>query len=233
VVGNEPRLQGAVTTPCNGVGGLRLGAARPAPRTQRAGPYTPGVTDKAPSGRGGESEKGERSLGPAALHAPWRASYIESIDDESSGTGTGCFLSDYWNTPDADDDNLVVVRTGEGMILLNRYPYASGHLLVALGEGRPRLLDYDAAQRRTLWELVDRAVDLVERTLEPQGINVGLNQGRAAGAGIPSHLHVHVIPRWGGDVNFMATIGQVRIIPASLETMLARFRGALEQDRGA
>jgi len=165
--------------------------------------------------------------GPHPLHAPWRSSYVESIADASSEPSGGCFLSAYWARPEDDDRNLVVMRTDRGMIILNRYPYAGGHLLVALGEGRPRLLDYEPSDRAALWSLVDRAADLVERTLDPQGLNIGINQGRAAGAGVPQHLHVHVVPRWGGDVNFMASVGQVRVIPVSLETMLARYRATL------
>src|SRR5262245_65250801 len=88
--------------------------------------------------------------------------------------------------------------------MLNAYPYANGHLLVALGEARPTLLDYTPEQRAALWRLVETATDLMQRALEPQGINFGINQGRAAGAGVPQHLHAHLVPRWGGDVNFMA-----------------------------
>ncbi len=138
------------------------------------------------------------------------------------------FLHDYWIDAAGDAKNHVIVRTREGLILLNGFPYASGHLLVALGEGRPTLLDYTPQQRGALWRLVDCAADLVTRTLEPQGINIGLNQGRAAGAGVPGHLHVHLVPRWGGDTNFITVIGQVRIIPASLETMAERYRKTWE-----
>ena len=173
------------------------------------------------------------SANNAALHAPWRLQYLESIDEQDtsgapSTPGTlkpsGSFLIDYWNTPHRDTQNHIIVRTADGMILLNGFPYASGHLLVALGEARPTLLDYSSQQRAALWRLVDCAADLITRTLEPQGINIGVNQGRAAGAGVPGHLHVHLVPRWGGDTNFITVVGQVRIIPASLETMAERYR---------
>jgi len=173
-----------------------------------------------------------------ALHAPWRMGYIDEVDQKERGLakspgGTGCFLRDYWLNPEADREQLVIVRTGAGMVMLNRYPYANGHLLVALGEGRPRLTDYDAEQRAALWALVDLAADLLERTLDPQGVNLGVNQGRAAGAGVPEHLHVHLVPRWGGDVNYMTVLGQVRVIPASLESMYERFTRAWADMRGA
>jgi ATP adenylyltransferase len=118
----------------------------------------------------------------------------------------------------------VIVRCPDGLILLNAFPYANGHLLVALGEARPGLLDYEPAQRAALWSLVEVATDLMQRSLEPQGINIGINLGRAAGAGVPQHLHVHLVPRWSGDVNFITTIGQVRVIPSSLDAMAARLR---------
>jgi len=184
---------------------------------------------------------------PDALWAPWRLDYIESLGEgdppasasekhgsgkDGSGksgsdpSGTGSFLLDYWRDPDSDAVNHVIERTERGMILLNRYPYANGHLLVALGEARPALLDYDADQRAALWSLVDRGVELARRALEPQGMNIGINMGRAAGAGIPSHLHVHIIPRWNGDTNFVTSVGAVRVIPSSLEAMHERYAAA-------
>jgi len=141
-----------------------------------------------------------------------------------------CFLRAYWLDPSSDQSNHVIVRTGArgmdrgGLIMLNRYPYANGHLLVCLGEGRSRLLDYTQEQRAELWSLTDLAVELCERTLHPQGVNVGLNQGVAGGAGVPEHVHVHVVPRWHGDVNFITVVGQVRVIPSALEDMARRYR---------
>ena len=172
--------------------------------------------------------------GASALHAPWRIEYREALGDDERAKGTprptdASFLGRYWAEPERDVANHVIVRTAVGMILLNAYPYSSGHLLVALGEPRPKLLDYDADQRAALWSLVDTATDLLERTLNPQGVNIGVNQGRAAGAGVPQHLHVHLVPRWSGDVNFIDTIGRVRVIPSSLEHMAERFRGAWQE----
>jgi len=163
-----------------------------------------------------------------ALQAPWRLRYLETIDEKERTSGppkpsSGSFLRDYWLDPEHDEANHVILRTADGMILLNAYPYANGHLLVALGEPAPRLLDYSPQQRAQFWGLMDTAADLMERTLNPQGINFGVNQGRAAGAGVPQHLHGHLVPRWGGDTNFISVIGQVRVIPSSLESMWARY----------
>ncbi len=174
----------------------------------------------------------------ASVQAPWRLEYLESVDAAEKAAkpaptaagapaSSGSFLLDYWRSSNPAIDDLahhVIVRATHGLILLNAFPYTSGHVLAALGEARPTLTDYDALQRRRLWELVDLAMELVTRTLSPQGVNVGVNQGRAAGAGVPQHLHVHLVPRWSGDVNFISVVGQVRIIPASLEKMGERYR---------
>jgi ATP adenylyltransferase len=166
------------------------------------------------------------------LWAPWRHAYLESLaaDAEAASAGVespapapSSFLTDYWEHPENDELNFVVYRNEFGMALLNRYPYASGHLLVALGDPRPRLLDYEPDQRAAFWALVDVAADLVERALNPQGLNIGVNQGKAAGAGVPQHLHAHVVPRWGGDTNFITVVGQIRVMPAALEAMYQRL----------
>lgn len=139
---------------------------------------------------------------------------------------TGPFLSEYFLSPQRDVENLVVHRNEHGLVVLNRYPYAAGHLLVALGDARPTLLDYEPPKRAEFWRLVEQATELIEHTLRPQGINTGINQGRAAGAGLPDHLHAHLIPRWHGDTNFITVVGQVRVIPQALEETARRFRHA-------
>lgn len=209
--------------------------SNPEPRPSRSG---------APAEGGGEGPRGPAG-GSAALQAPWRIEYLENLGQKEKAAGgptSGSFLRDYWLAGAsggaagraADVANHVVVRTRDtpeqtgGMILLNGFPYANGHLLVALGDARPTLLDYTPAQRAALWGLTDCAADLLQCTLDPQGINIGVNQGRAAGAGVPSHLHVHLVPRWGGDVNFISVVGNVRVIPSSLDVMAKRMRAAWE-----
>ncbi len=184
------------------------------------------------------------------LWAPWRMAYLNSLDDDDgeqpnnetaasytahdqnchqadSTTDTACFLSHYWEHPEDDDAHFVIYRDDFGMIMLNRYPYSGGHLLIALGEGRPRLMAYTPTQRAALWRLVDYATLLTQTALSPQGMNIGINDGKAAGAGIPQHLHVHVVPRWGGDTNFITVVGAVRIVPCALEQMYQRYCDAL------
>ncbi len=168
------------------------------------------------------------NMGPNALQAPWRLAYIESLGKPVPHSGNNppasSFLNAYWTTPRDDEKNHVIVRTGSGMILLNAHPYSNGHLLIALGTPKPRLLDYLPAERAGLWKLVELATDLMENTLNCQGINLGINQGQAAGAGVPDHLHVHLVPRWASDTNFITTVGQIRVIPMSLEAMDKRYR---------
>lgn len=170
------------------------------------------------------------------LWAPWRMAYIRGLEQEAgvaragaANEGSTNFLSAAWNAPAQDAANLVVHRDANGLLMLNRYPYANGHLLVALGDARPRLLDYAPSQRAAFWKLVDVAAAIVERSLQPQGLNIGLNQGRAGGAGLPEHLHAHVLPRWSGDTNFMATVAGARVVPDSLESVAADFRRVLPE----
>jgi ATP adenylyltransferase len=164
----------------------------------------------------------------ANLWAPWRMAYLRSIaalpKDHAATPKDSNFFRTYWASPEDDEKNLVVLRTDQGMILLNRYPYANGHLLIALGEAAPTLADYDAKQRQIFWTLVDTASRLVRNTLNPQGLNIGVNEGSAAGAGVPEHLHAHVVPRWGGDTNFMTTVGGVRVSPDALESVASAYR---------
>jgi len=169
-----------------------------------------------------------------ALWAPWRLTYLAELKRKADAAGGwdaisgGNFIAHYWQHPEADDANMVVYRDQKagGFIFLNRYPYANGHLLVALGEARPTLLDYSSAQRTAFWNLVDVGFQLMQRALSPQGVNMGINEGRAAGAGVPEHLHAHLVPRWSGDTNFMTVTGNVRVIPSALESMWQLYRDA-------
>ena len=168
------------------------------------------------------------------LWAPWRMAYIRDLDRQaedaampSTGEDRSNFLLAAWRAPANDIANHVVHRDGNGLVMLNRYPYTNGHLLVALGDARPRLLEYPPESRAAFWRLVDLAAALIEDALRPQGLNIGLNQARAGGAGVPEHLHAHVLPRWNGDTNFMATVAGARVVPDSLEAVAEQFRKAL------
>ncbi|MBC03439.1 MAG: HIT family hydrolase [Phycisphaerae bacterium] len=166
------------------------------------------------------------------LWAPWRMTYLRELERRRREVGEEVpaledFISHAWEHPEEDEAAFVVHRGEHGLLMLNRFPYANGHLLVALGTARPRLLDHTAEERASLWSLVDFATDLVERAFEPHGVNIGVNQGDAAGAGLPQHLHVHVVPRWSGDLNFMSSVAGVRVVPDSLEEVAARYRAVI------
>lgn len=167
----------------------------------------------------------------SSLWAPWRLAYIRSLEAkaaEARGGGTPGgptnFLSAAWTRPEEDRERHVVFRDSKGIVLLNRYPYTNGHLLVALGEAQPTIDRYAPIDRAHFWKLMEIAMDLCQRAFEPQGMNVGLNLGRAGGAGLPEHLHGHVVPRWAGDTNFMSVLGGTRVIPDSLDRAWERYR---------
>lgn len=169
------------------------------------------------------------------LWAPWRMAYIKGLDAHAAEAraaggeprGDDNFLAGYWAHPELDREQLVVYRSERGLVLLNRFPYANGHLLVALGEPRGMLSEYDAASRAHFWQLMELAMALCTEVFQPQGLNAGLNIGRAAGAGLPQHVHGHVVPRWAGDTNFLSVLGEVRVIPDSLERSWEQYRAAL------
>ncbi len=157
---------------------------------------------------------------PENLWSPWRMEYIESLVDE---TGTECFLCDYRDALDNDANQRVVVRTETAMILMNRFPYTNGHLLVAPLAHKADLADLTECEMSDLWHLTRDAKNLLAQAASPHGFNVGMNFGRCAGAGLPDHLHVHVVPRWNGDTNFMAVLGDVRVIPQALDRQYDRL----------
>lgn len=172
------------------------------------------------------------------LWAPWRMAYIRQFTPQNaaqlpeSQQSQTCFLCEAAKTTVPSEEAqecLVLLRDERGVILLNRYPYTNGHLLVAPQEHLADLTDLSASQRADLIELTAVGQRLLRTAINPQGFNVGINLGRCAGAGIPGHLHVHVVPRWSGDTNFMETTGGVRVIPEALEDALTHLAGALEK----
>jgi ATP adenylyltransferase len=168
------------------------------------------------------------------LWAPWRMAYLRDLERKTEGLRSGAepagdFLAHYWAHPELDEQHHVLWRTEHGMLLLNRYPYANGHLLIALGEPRPTLTEYEPPARASFWRLVELGMELMDRALNPQGINMGINQGKAAGAGVPEHLHAHLVPRWLADTNFITVTGGVRVIPDSLEAMADQYRGTIAE----
>jgi ATP adenylyltransferase len=161
------------------------------------------------------------------LWTPWRMSYIESATGGgTAGAGeAACFLCEKSRAPQVQDqENLIVHRAGLGFIVLNLYPYNSGHVMVAPYEHIGDLTALPAAVGYALFDLTRQAVAVLQREYRPDGFNVGMNLGRTAGAGLPDHLHIHVVPRWNGDTNFMPVIGNTKVLPEALDRTWERLR---------
>ena len=177
------------------------------------------------------------------LWAPWRMRYIldsvaarkaeaETISrDQFVSVAEPCFICDALAAePSLDKANQLIWRGQNSALMLNRYPYNNGHLLVVPKSHLPALTDFDGPELFEPLELLKRCMKVMDRLIEPQGYNLGLNQGRIAGAGLPGHLHWHLVPRWLGDVNFMPTIADTRVIVESLDSFYDRFRQEFEQE---
>jgi len=167
-------------------------------------------------------------VGNEQLWAPWRLPYIQSSKDDSQsdprslallpGADSTCFLCRA--AADPQRKGRFVVSLGKQIItVLNRYPYNNGHLLVAPQKHHPRLDQLSQDEHCELAEGISRMVGLLEATLHPDGFNIGLNLGRVAGAGLPGHLHWHIVPRWRGDTNFMPVVAATHVVPQSLEAL--------------
>ena len=153
------------------------------------------------------------------LYAPWRMDYIRSIDKPSDPTA--CFICDAANaaTPEDRKSRLVLWTTDLTVVLINRYPYTNGHLLIAPRAHKPDLEDLTDAEQADLIRQTIRATRLLKDAMSPQGFNLGINLGRVAGAGLPGHLHQHAVPRWNGDTNFMTVVADVRVVPQAMSQL--------------
>ncbi len=168
---------------------------------------------------------------PDTLWAPWRLGYVQgqvAADSAAAvqprrwrdGSDPRCFLCRAAAADATDDRALGVIdRTAMSVVVVNRFPYSNGHLLLAPLDHRPSLAVLTPPQLLDLQELLIRWSGLIERTMQAQGFNVGLNLGAVAGAGLPGHLHWHLVPRWSGDVNFMATVAGTRVLPQALDSL--------------
>jgi ATP adenylyltransferase len=155
------------------------------------------------------------------LWSPWRAKYVASGVDSQTETCVFCRMA---ADTENDRDNLVVHRGSHNFIALNLYPYITGHLLIVPYQ---HLAELDSASKEMTDELMDlakKAQTVLREVYSPSGFNLGMNLGSAAGAGIADHFHLHLLPRWTGDTNFMTTVGEVRVLPEALETIYSKLR---------
>jgi ATP adenylyltransferase len=158
------------------------------------------------------------------LFTPWRQTYITR-----QGPASGCFFCAAARQPD-DPERLVVAVARHHLVMLNLHPYSSGHLMVAPLDHRASPQEGPAAAQAELWPLVLRAQRVLAGAYSPDGFNLGMNLGRAAGAGVPDHFHFHVVPRWSGDTNFMTALADVRMVPEDLRQTRERLRALFTQE---
>ena len=152
--------------------------------------------------------------------------YVASAGAATPPSAGGCIFCDAL-AGDDDRRSLVLLRSAKAFLILNKYPYASAHVMVALTRHIGTLEEATTDEMGEVMSLVRTAVRTIGRAYHPDGYNVGLNQGRSSGAGVPDHLHMHVVPRWSGDSNFMSVIAETRVLPESLDTTYDRLLGAL------
>ena len=159
------------------------------------------------------------------IWAPWRLQYIEGT---TSGAAHGCIFCDFpAKREEHDTENLIVLRSETAFIILNAFPYSNGHLMVVPYRHTDAMEEYTELELLDVMRLSRVGVRMLESAYHPEAFNIGLNMGRAAGAGIAHHLHWHIVPRWTGDTNFMTAISGVRVVPEKLERTFQRLKEAL------
>ncbi len=157
------------------------------------------------------------------LWAGWRSEYITS--PEAQDDDAPCL---FCRLPELDDDEGLVLERGElAFSVLNRFPYTTGHFMVSQYRHVATPAQISEAEHCEMWRLMVRVLDALDATMHPHGHNIGANVGRVAGAGVPGHLHLHGVPRWRGDTNFMTALGSTRVLPEDLAVTWARLRRAL------
>jgi ATP adenylyltransferase len=159
------------------------------------------------------------------LWTPWRYRYVSDARKDDC-----CIFCDAL-AAENDPEMLILERDAKNFVILNRYPYTSGHLMVVPYTHVPDLASADAETLAEMMRIAQRAQKALTNTYRPEGFNVGINLGRAAGAGVTGHLHMHVLPRWAGDANFMTVTGETRVEPEDLSTTYTRLRAALGESR--
>lgn len=157
------------------------------------------------------------------IWAPWRTVYI------GKDNGSQCIFCDKLVST-ADDENYVLTRGDKVFVLLNIYPYNNGHLLVAPKRHVGDITELTEEESLELFLTTQKMVAMLRKAFNPEGFNVGVNVGKIAGAGIPGHFHIHIVPRWGGDTNFMPVIGDVRVISEGLEMTYRKLKEALADE---
>jgi len=160
------------------------------------------------------------------LWSPWRMKYVENSKEEE-----GCVFCNAQAKEDSAQ-NLIAQRGKHAYVILNRYPYTSGHLMVIPFEHKPNLEELDSATRAEMVELISLCTTVLQAVYKPEGFNIGANIGEAGGAGVKEHVHFHIVPRWMGDTNFITTVSETRVLPESLEDTYKRVKAGFIATKG-
>ncbi|MFC1894528.1 HIT domain-containing protein [Candidatus Dependentiae bacterium] len=162
------------------------------------------------------------------IYAPWRHNYVSktTCSGDKKKLKNDCVFCQKFSETN-DEENLIVKRFKNSVIILNFHPYNSGHLMVMPFEHKSEFNDLSQEVRAELMEVSNIAIEALRKTLKPNGFNVGINLGMAGGGGLPSHLHIHVLPRWDGDTNFLATIGETKVICTDFKKIYSDLKNVL------
>lgn len=162
------------------------------------------------------------------MWSPWRAQHIERTTNASPSDSEEGSIFSRMAAEDRDEENLILWRGEAVFVIMNLYPYNNGHLMIVPYREVAEYSALTPEERIAVAETIDRCMRWIDHALHPEGYNVGINQGLAAGAGIPQHLHVHVVPRWRADTNFMPVVADVKVIPEALRDTYRKLRAAIE-----
>jgi ATP adenylyltransferase len=167
------------------------------------------------------------------LWSPWRSKYIESFASETAASKQPehCLFCRILSDPAKDIENLVVYRGSDCFVVMNLYPYNSGHLMIVPFTHAGDLSGLSEAETAEMMQSARQCVKVLTEAFHPHGFNIGMNIGRVSGAGIEAHVHLHVVPRWNGDTNFMPVLADTRIISQALEDTYSKLREALEKEK--
>ena len=165
-----------------------------------------------------------RGVANQRIWAPWRLAYVKDASKDVEQECIFCAKP----AEDADEENLILHRGERCFVILNLFPYTNGHLMVAPYAHVGTIAELDRETCAEIMALAQRGIRVLEETYAPHGFNVGFNQGRVAGAGVEHHIHMHVVPRWGGDTNFMPVLGDTRVMPQTVEQSYEMLRGTFD-----
>ncbi len=158
------------------------------------------------------------------MWAPWRIGYILSDKKEN-----GCVFCNAYKT-DNDKEKLVLFRSKHSFVIMNLYPYNAGHIMIVPNRHIDSPLKLDTEEQLDMFGLVNSSIEIIKTVMHPDGFNLGMNLSRTAGAGIEDHIHIHIVPRWNGDTNFMSTVSDTKVISESINETYAKIKDVFKKE---